>query len=254
MKNKVKIFYYHPGEQEMDGTLISVVDLYYNLRNFIDVEFIIIADSIGRIARIFTSNGFKDLFDKVQMERYIECDILLCSYSTIVRSRYITNDIVFNCNNIIALDSLDYTQIRYGLMPKPKIDFTLLGNPNNINYPIENVIKAYEYYHKFDFVRVSGLKLPEIYFYNRSKKEKIHCGEGTYIENIGKLIFENLYLGNTVFYRKNGLVDEDGLCHYLRLFDIDPFLDHTPLRISKERIVEKLSFKEDDLILKLIGE
>jgi hypothetical protein len=245
----VKILFYHRKSWTIEGTFISTIDLYQNLKNFIDVEFILVTEDIGETVRMLKSNKLDHFLDNIIFEEEVECDTLICSFSTLIG-----NNIKLNCNKIIALDSLDYTKIRYGLIEKPKYKFILLGNPNNINYPIENVIESYEYYHKFDFIRVSGLKLSELYFYNRRRKDKIHCGNNIYIENIGKLIFENLYLGNTVFYRKNGLVDEDGLCYYLKLFGIDPFVDHVPLRISKYDIVDKLSFKKDDLILKVIGD
>jgi len=72
-----------------------------------------------------------------------------------------------------------------------------------------------------------------------------------FIENIGKLIFEFLYFNKFVYYScKNKSID-DGLHHYLSLFNIDDSIDQS-LNISPYDIEQKLVYNNDDFILELL--
>lgn len=72
-----------------------------------------------------------------------------------------------------------------------------------------------------------------------------------YYENIGKLIFEFLYLGRSVYYSSKNKCFDDGLTYYLKLFDIDDNKTQK-IEIKKEDIEEKLFFNDNDDILNFV--
>jgi len=73
----------------------------------------------------------------------------------------------------------------------------------------------------------------------------------TYLENIGKLIFEFCYLNKPVYYSIKNKTINDGLHYYLKLFNVDDNINQI-LNITKEEIIEKLVFNDNDKILELL--
>lgn len=111
-------------------------------------------------------------------------------------------------------------------------------------------------------------KYKEHYLYNsrleyiNTLKFKSHafCRIGTYfngtqlyMENIGKLIFEYLYLNRNLDYYNYNRVGDDGIHYYMKLIELDDKVNNIGLIGYTEIIKEKLLFNDNDLLLKLIG-
>lgn len=76
---------------------------------------------------------------------------------------------------------------------------------------------------------------------------------GIYIENIGKILLEYIYLGRkTDYYAYNKSLD-DGLHYYLKLLDIDDNVDNLDIKVVNSMFEDKLMFNKNDLILKIIN-
>lgn len=223
----------------IDGILTSMVDIYYNFRKFgIESNLVIstqyLENDILRIPSNFQDKSFyKCLTNKID----IEDDIIITSAYTVFNKR-----LKLHTNKLIILDcwhSMIYKDIKADIY---------LTNPANKRPD------TLTYYHKFNEDRLKMLKLSlkESYSYNRTMKKNALFND-IYLENIGKRIFEYAYHNRTVHYSPKGLKINDGLCYYLRLFDIDPYMNHSPLLITKEDIKDKLIMKEDDLLIKCIS-
>lgn len=110
-------------------------------------------------------------------------------------------------------------------------------------------------------------KYKEHYLYNsrleyiNTLKFKSHafCRIGTYfngtqlyMENIGKLIFEYLYMNRNLDYYNYNRVGDDGIHYYMKLIELDDKENHLNLIGYTNIIKEKLLFNDNDLLLKLI--
>lgn len=227
--NKILILLNHYGV--MDGVQTSMIDMYYNLRRYREVDFkIVIEGSIGEALKLFAKNKLNDLVKFFTIDKTFYHQTVVCSHCLFVKS-----DIDIKSDNIIVLDSFDSHK---KFPPKGM----LISNHANYGHRI--------YYHKFSKERLEKLKLENDLYYKRSDKKHIKDDNG-YFENIGKSIFEHIWCGNKVFYHTDGMYCKDGLFHYLKLFGIDGRKNHKPLNITKEQIEKKLFMNEKDLILKL---
>ena len=112
-----------------------------------------------------------------------------------------------------------------------------------------DLIKGYNY-HKFNLDRILSIKWHQDMSYDRKNKAHAEIKENIYVENIGKRIFETIFLGNNVNYHKSSI--KDGLYYYLKLFGIDSQIDHFPLKITKDDVEEHLSFRQNDKILEIL--
>ncbi len=255
----ILILHYHSGR--VDGTLTSMIDLYLNLKERIpNVRFKVISkNAVGQVIQLFWNHlNFGLEKNVLTIDTEFEVDTVIASTKLLVDIGYYQKDlnIKFNCNKLILVDSLDLMKSKHGMIPHldqfiPCKDTVLLANPANFNI---SSFKCYEYYHKFNENRIESFRLPERLTYTRIRKPHIRLTNNTFFENVGKLIWECLYKDKSVFYLNDGIKIKDGLYYYLKLFEIDGSVDHIPLNISKEQIVDKLFMKDDDLILNILGD
>ena len=90
-------------------------------------------------------------------------------------------------------------------------------------------------------------------------KQHAFCRIGTYyngtqlyMENIGKLIFEYLYMNRNLDYYNYNRVGDDGVHYYMQLIGLDDRDNHMNLRGYDNIVKEKLLFHDNDLLLDLI--
>jgi len=243
----------------ISGSFTTIIDLYFNLRRYINLDFNIVFDldavSIMRYFKYQNFFGDARALSGLTKNTDFESDVIIISYellANIARNKVRMN---VRCDRLIILDSLDIQRFNYdGLIPVVANHIScneciLLANPANRGI-VNNTI---EYYHKFSEERLKACDISKrTYNYKRTDKEHIKLPGDVYFENIGKGIFENIIEGNTVNYYPDGLTVVDGLCHYLKLFDIDPSVEHCPLEIKFADIIDKLFFNKNDKILELL--
>lgn len=236
--------FYHSGRA--DGVLTSVLDTYANLSRFTDITLKINTDDVGQFYLLCKRNkffGIPDLMKCVTLDKEFEADTILTS------TKVLYDNIKLKCNRLILLDSADMAKLKYGLLPFPEIpckNTTLLCNPATMNDKFD----CQEYYHKFNADRINTLNGCEQLLYMRVNKDHIYIKDGIYFENIGKAIFELLYLGRSVTYYGDKI--HDGLYYYLKLFGIDGEKDYIPLELTPNDIEEKLMMKDNDLLLEIL--
>lgn len=270
---RILILHYYSGY--FDGTFTSMVDLYNNLLDYnIDVEFKIItqmkiSESVTSINKNFKQTNLLNL----TIDKCFDADTIVCSSCLLYNHfSFPINSLELKANRIIVLDSVDnqlskaHIKTKYGLIPplETKIhdhNCIFLCNPSNIG---SCSLKTYIYYHKLSEKRLNNLKHKEkildsmedykTYTYNRLIRHKKYKDmTPVWYENIGKVIFESIYFGLEVNYLADGFV-LDGLNYYLKLFDIDPTINHFPLPITPDDIENVLFMKETDLLLDLLKE
>ena len=250
---KIKILTYNDAVL-LSGSYTTVVDLFLNLRGFVEVEFNTFVDHHAiAVMRCFTHHkffgdpqimsGFTKKLDHTSEIVIMTCEMLFVGVEWNVQ-----------CDKLILLDTLDLQRANHipSLMDVGIScdECILLGNPSN-----EHILpfKMYEYYHKFNPIRLNSRSLPkETFNYCRTDKEHIQLSDGSFFENVGKAIFENIYHGNEVNYDPRGIRGIDGLCYYLELFGVDPYVEHNPLKITRDDVIDKLFFDKNDKILEVL--
>ena len=261
---KTLILSYNDGIY-ISGSYTTVVDLFFNLRDHMDIEFKTIIDldpiSIMRYYKLHKFFGDGRILSGLTRDVDYESDIIIITCEMLAmlsqgQAGCMGNPFKINigCDKLILLDSLDIQKFRN---TPPSIENNvdcneciLMGNPANDGIL---PIKMHEYYHKFSSTRLTTVAIPKQPFdYCRVDKRHIELSEGHFFENIGKVIFENILVGNMVDYTPAGLIGKDGLCYYLDLFGVDPFVKHAPLNINPDDIVDKLFFKKTDKILEVL--
>lgn len=255
----VLILHYHSGRA--DGALTSMIDLYLNLKERVPgIRFKVISkNAVGQVIQLFLNHLNFGLEENVlTIDTEFEADTVIASTKLLADIGYYQKDlnIRFNCDKLILTDSLDLMRSKYGMIPHLdqftpcKEDTVLLANPANFNI---SSFKCHEYYHKFNDDRIDPFRLPETFIYTRVVKPHIQVTDNIFFENIGKLIWECLYNNRKVLYYSVKAEIKDGLYYYLKLFGIDGIIDHIPLNISREQVIDKLFMKDDDLILNILG-
>ena len=238
------IVYYHSGRA--DGVLTSVLDTYANLSRYIDVELKINTDKVGDFYLLCKRNkffGIPDIMKCVTLDKTFEAETIITS------TKVLYDDIELNCNRLVLLDSFDMAKVKYGVLPLPQIpckNTILLCNPATMIDQLD----CKEYYHKFNTKRLNTMTVCEQLLYMRVNKDHIYMKGGIYFENIGKSIFEMLYLNKSVSYYGDQI--HDGLYYYLQLLGIDGEKDYIPLPLTPKDIEEKLTMKDDDLLLEIL--
>lgn len=243
----------------ISGSFTTIIDLFFNLDEYIDVKLKIHFDfdPLGMMRYFKHNRYFGDdyLMACLTKKIYYDDDIIImsCELMAQLAQNQIQLDIV--CDKLILLDSLDLHRYLYKIIPHFSTNMRyneciLLGNI--ANHDILSV-DSIEYYHKFSRKRINSLSMPMRELnYCRADKKHIMLADGLYFENIGKSIFENIAKGNIVNYDPTGLKIVDGLCYYLNLFEVDPFIEHKPLKIGQDELNEKLFFHKEDKILELL--
>ena len=245
----------------ISGEFTTIVDLYHNLRGFgVNVELGIFVDNkklTHNCIRHLIQNNNRDLLKNITIENIFESDLIICTSSLVFNK-----SIIISSENLFILDTLDLVKNDYILPEICCKSVTLFSNPANITDKIP--FNQIEYYHKFSKERLdnppvyyktvlNGIKyekfILDCYVYNRVLKKEANIKPGEFFENIGKRIFEHLYYDKYVVYECDGAVKPDGLYYYLKLFDIDGFIKHSPLLIPKQMVIQKLFMNGDDKLL-----
>jgi hypothetical protein len=254
----------------MDGVLISLIDLYYNLKRYIDVDICIVTEYIESCINHLFKNNNSDLVNKICTDVIFEREMIICS------TRFLYDEICkLKCNKLIILDSLDLSKSIYGVHPSilqflpPDLNSEqVIFLSNHANIMKNCIYQQIPYYQKLNEYRLNNhpyfygryvgdysLKkkyFHDIYNYRRTDKKYCEIKRNFYFENFGRMIFEHIYIDKLVNYYIDGLVKKDGLYYYLKLFGVDGFLIHTPLPIDKIMIEEVLFMKDNDPILTLL--
>ena len=244
--------------------------MYYNLIQFIDVDFCIYTETPKRCIEHLFKNNNGDLVNKITIEKEIEADIVICS------ARLLYDEVCkLKCKRLIVLDSLDLAKSLYGVHPDIKyyvpeyinnIDVIFLSNSANIMSKC--VYAQMVYYQKLSKERLNTLPIHrgrtiedyslhkkmfyDVFNYRRTDKPYAELRRGKYFENFGRSIFEHIYYGKSVNYYIDGMYMKDGLYHYLELFGINGMIPHMPLPITKEMVEDKLFMKKNDPILNIL--
>lgn len=268
---------------QCNGSYTSIIDLYFNLiKCGIDVKLYIILNNSSSTLFFKTLNEFpKFEFTLIKKDNLnILNDTTIITTAGTVYNLY-DKIITLKYNKIIILDGgIFFSNYSIGINNNIYNDIDnrlILGNPFNSRYFTDNY---FIYYHKFSLSRLEHLKkkytkninLKEVLIRNevstgQNKLIKIsdfHSYKSysykrwfqknpklSYFENIGKLIFEYKYMNKKVFYSAKNKTIDDGLTDYLRLFNINDNLDQE-ITITSEEVIDKLGFKNNDLILELI--
>lgn len=293
----------------VEGVMTTMIDLFYNLREYKNVEFKIICPDIYLIDENNKQNSicldfpetikyYKYKSDFINIDRTneveydkdrndITCNIPFLQYNQnfgdislskcvekepanfeadiIICSARLLYEIISGANislkykRLLVIDSLDILKSKLGIFPNLESiidgEAVFFVNPaNKRNSKCNQQI----YYNKFSERRLKWLafsniikkkKRKEIINYSRKNKKKGEIFPNKYADNIGKSIFENIYLGYNVNYYPDGMFMNDGLSYYLNLFNIDAWKKHEPLTIPKGEIKEKLFFHNSDVLL-----
>ena len=197
---------------------------------------------------------FRLFYNIEQHQREFESDIIICS-ARLIYEIMSGIDITLRCKKLIVLDSFDTYKSKIGMIPNFDDYFdslkytyiTQLSNPVNFR---ETRYEQKEYYHKLSKKRLKSLRhtgtVLDEYTFKRAGKEKTKIENG-YFENIGKSLFEHLYLQKKVNYLIDGMYMKDGMCYYLEQIGINSEKNYVDLKIPISQM-EKLLFINSDYV------
>ena len=187
-----------------------------------------------------------------------EADTIVCSGRLLYEIINGAN-ITLKYKKLLVIDSLDILKSKLGIFPNlddaidgKAIFFFFFSSIRNSKHEQKN------YYIKLSEQRMKWLnfsnivkkrKCNETIKYSRKNKMKIEIFPNRFVENIGKTIFENLYLGRKINYSPDGMFMKDGLFYYLNLFGINAWNEYIDLKIPPAKIKDKLFFSKADDIL-----
>lgn len=144
----------------------------------------------------------------------------------------------------------------YTKLSKSRVD--KYGKDININAILIRDERLKEYYTNYYLYNDRQTYLNTLQFtgYAFCRISPVYTGiyEGVYIENIGKLIFEYLYLNRTVDYYPYRKHTDDGLHYYLQLFGIDDNIINIDISVDHDELVSKMILQPTDDICKIIEE
>jgi len=144
----------------------------------------------------------------------------------------------------------------YTKLSKSRVD--KYGKDININAILIRDERLKEYYTNYYLYNDRQTYLNTLQFtgYAFCRISPVYTGiyEGVYIENIGKLIFEYLYLNRTVDYYPYRKHTDDGLHYYLQLFGIDDNIINIDISVDHDKLVSKMILQPTDDICKIIEE
>lgn len=249
--NNINIIHYDFLYDYIEGSTSTVYDIYFNLREFVDVKLNIITNDIHHNYRILKANNLLDIMKCYTHINNYECDVIICLWSLFTeKNGKIPQTLNIKTKKLIILGTLDVFDKPYknSIIPKhwQYDEIIFLTNPPNFS--------DYTYYHKLSKYRLDRLTKMSLrknkLKYCRQDKKHIFKNN-IYFENIGKLIFEHCYHSIPVIYSTKGMTIKDGLYYYLKLFGIDGSINQI-IEIPHDEIEEKLIMKEDDYILRLL--
>ena len=273
----VQVLIYYPY---LDGTSTSLIDTYYNLKNFgVDIECYVAVDTSDMKRNLeyiqtlkkstpkdfnYKTIPLKEIYNK-------EFDNLIMSFGIF---RFV-DKLPTNYNHLFLLDAgrvaYDYFVGKSQCANYVKTLQNVIIYGGKANGKFLNIDNYKIWYHKFSKERFEVLKhlpknekitttqdrektgnikydylLTSEYHYNRYKR----WGEfvGGYWENIGKMVFEFPALGKKVFYSPKNKNCDDGLTEYLALFGINDEVEQE-ISISEEQLFDVLGMHENDILL-----
>ena len=274
----------------LSGNFTTIIDNYLNLKKYIDIQPAVVGDLERAFNILYRNVGDVSMLSE-RCGLHIEDDTILTTFKFIV-DFYRDTKVDFRCKNLVVLDTWNYLLAEhfgildrcYDIMDKKSERVILLGNPALFRF-LEGY-EHYEYYEKLskerleflrperdngrwlvrgDKVPIDGIKIKPKDYFKITNKKIFQCRGyqyhrynhlwnspyEIYFENIGKLLFEFRYFDKPVkYYNINQM--EDGLTHYLRLFDVDDSITQD-LTFTPEDVEDKLFMKEDDLLVQLLG-
>ena len=270
----------------LTGTFSTFIDLYYNIKKYyleVDIKLYLKEKEEKFLMMIYSNVGRegKILGSKYKGKK-VESEVLITSTKVFYDIKKEGLGIEIKCKKMILLDTWEiYKMWVEGILEEVVEDILksceelyFLGNKFNLGLM---GVGGVEYYHKFSKERLewlyTGVDNGKIYYrdekvkegskiYYKTKndrmtyKEIFECSEYHYMrwygfENIGKMIFEFLWMGKKVKYYLYDKLRDDGLTEYMRLFGVDDNVGGY-LDISKEEIEDKLFMKEEDEILGIL--
>lgn len=273
----VTVLIYYPY---LDGTSTSLIDTYYNLKQFdVDIECYVAIDAqniknnVEYIQALKKSTPPDFDYKIIPLEKIYkkQFDNLVMSFGIF---RFV-EELPTNYNHLFLLDA---GRVAYDhFVGNSKCADYVRALPNvsvyggKTNGKFLNMDNYKVWYHKFSKERFNVLKqlprnnnivttqdrektgnikydylLTNEYHYNRYMR----WGDfvGGYWENIGKMVFEFPALGKKVFYSPKNKNCDDGLTEYLGLFGIDDNVEQE-IKIDEAQLFEVLGMHEDDVLL-----
>lgn len=279
----MSISLFYPFKGAPCGTFTSIVDTYFNLRKFgYKPKLKLLVDKkdylfLLKFIKNYIGENIVEIIDK---DDIINDDIIIMSISS---QRYFEkNKNIFNCNKLIYLDSGRFARIYFETFnkkdlklneyPQGKKETIFFCNPHNQQF-VDNSIC---YFHKFSYERLNHIKPKKLndmildvdrydiiknqknknfnifpLEYNAYNYHRHYLYGNTFYENIGKLIFEFNYHNKNVFYSPKNKMIDDGLTHYLNLFNINDN-EKQILNISKNEMEHKLFMNKNDELLQVL--
>ena len=262
----------------LDGSFIDCLDLYYNIREYIDTDYYILLPPehtllfLHKLKSIFTIELYNNILKHIypynfpidyslynlfiyRYNYYLTNpdiakfnSILINSWTAMQELIYNRNNIFIRFKNVISTPFiLNYDRSRRYFIDYHKLSKYRLDNimHNNI---LCNTFSNYDEYQElkvtknFNVHNYSGLT------YARHK----HDNTDFYMEMKGKLIFEFLYFNKPVHYSPIHKYFNDGLTDYLSLFNIDDNIEQD-LHISSSHIYHNLvKFTKHDKLVSFI--
>ena len=234
----------------LDGSMTTTLDLYFNLKEFINnVKLNIITKDIGHMFGLLRSNNLMTLSTSINNRVEYDSEVVILPYTMILFTEV---ELKIKTKTLIIIGTLDGFEEPFNINRINSNwkynDCYYLNNPP-IHYDIE-------YYHKLSKYRLDRLTnltfLTEDYDYCRKNKPHIFRNN-VYFENIGKKIFEYCYHDKLVYYNSDGITINDGLYYYLKLFNIDGTRTYlTPLLITKNDVIDKMIMNKNDKIFDIL--
>lgn len=267
--------------KKLNGAFTSLVDTYFNLIHYnYDIRFNIKVDNIHQFIREKKEYPYIKFYPNIAKKQY---DIIIISADFIEQEKELFNSLSYkhciildSCK--IYIDTIKNNNYTSNYINHMTDNVHILGNKFNKTF-ITNK-NYYIWYHKLSqkrlqFLQELYIKPQKTILHRTNNNDNIYdidtisnsfhsykCieynryrswdGCVSYVENIGKLLFEFLYLGKKVFYSPVNKTMDDGLTEYLGLFGVDDNIEQE-LKISPEQIEDKLFMKEDDIIIQLIN-
>lgn len=272
----------------ISGDIFDFIDLYYNMKNFIDCDLKLIGSKTDIINftkflyKSYTNLFISDIIKHIVIVDNIDDNKIykkFSAYDNIIISSKLLSKVDVNITNefnkVISLMTLrGMFRLNNNNEIINKSNFVYLCTPvilNNINNIKCNFI---EYYSRFSQFRLDNIKVSNnnIVFddYNNydtlkyNNKFNIHTYSGIiykrrdfykenmYLEMKGKLLFEFLYFNKYVYYNSKPKSFDDGLTDYLKYFNIDDNISQQ-LKITKDELYNKIiKFDNNNDILNIL--
>ena len=221
----------------LDGSFVDSLDLYYNLRNYIDVTYYIqiipqnITSFLKKIKNTYTQEVYDDIIKHIRLYNY-SIDYNLYNLFLYRYNYYLLNPEIAKYNGILINSWTATKELIYNKNNIFSKFSHILTTPFILNY--DKSKRYFIYYHKLSEYRLDNMihkQCTRDTFSNYHKYAKLKTMDGFdihkykklnyarhlpdesifYMEMKGKLIFEFLYFGKQVHYSPVNKAFDDGL-------------------------------------------